>query len=56
MNVFTAAVPPPRTVRPFTSRVFGTLEVGPLWDKGRVTSLYRMEADFLGIDGSLFGD
>jgi hypothetical protein len=41
----------------FPVTVFGTLEVGPLWDnRGRVTSLYRMEADFLGIDGSLFGD
>jgi hypothetical protein len=40
----------------FPVTVFGTLEVGPLWDKGRVTSLYRMEADFLGIDGNLFGD
>lgn len=40
----------------FPVTVFGTLEVGPLWDKGRVTSLYRLEADFLGLDATWFGD
>ncbi|MFN8094116.1 MAG: DUF3299 domain-containing protein [Vicinamibacteria bacterium] len=36
--------------------VFGILDVGPLWERGRVVSLYRLEADFLGIDESWFGD
>jgi hypothetical protein len=40
----------------FPVTVFGGLEVGPLWDTGRVTSLDRMDADFLGIDGSQLGD
>jgi hypothetical protein len=36
--------------------VFGRLEVGPLWDRGAVISLYRLEADWVGIDRSYFGD
>jgi hypothetical protein len=35
---------------------YGRLEVGEIWREGRLDSLYRMQADFLGVPADMMGD